>query len=41
VMPGLTDIWSDYEQGNRWWPARLGGRPVSASQTHLAAVTLT
>ena len=40
VMPGLTDIWSEYEQGNRWWPTRLGGRPVSASQTQMAGVTL-
>ena len=41
VMPGLKDIWSEYEEGNRWWPARLGGRPVSATQTQLAGVTLT
>jgi hypothetical protein len=40
VMPGLTDIWLEYEQGNRWWPTRLGGRPVSASQTQMAGVTL-
>ena len=41
VMPGLADIWSESEEGNRWWPARLGGRPVSATQTQLAGVTLT
>ena len=32
VMPYLRDIWSEYEDTNRWWPARLGGRPVSAVQ---------
>ena len=40
VMPALKDIWSEYEEGNRWWPARLGGSPVSATQTQLAGVTL-
>ena len=38
VMPGLKDIWSEYEEANRWWPARLGGRPVSVTQTELAGV---
>ena len=41
VMPALKHIWSEYEAGNRWWPARLGGRPVSATQTQLAGVSLT
>ena len=41
VMPALKDIWSEYEEGNRWWPARLGGSPVSATQTQLTGVTLT
>ena len=41
VIPGLKNIWSEYEQGNRWWPARLGGRPVSETQTQMAGVTLT
>ena len=41
VMPALKDIWSEYEEGNRWWPTRLGGSPVSATQTQLAGVTLT
>jgi hypothetical protein len=40
VMPGLKDIWWEYEDANRWWPARLGGRPVSVTQTELAGVQL-
>jgi alkanesulfonate monooxygenase SsuD/methylene tetrahydromethanopterin reductase-like flavin-dependent oxidoreductase (luciferase family) len=40
VMPGLRGIWSEYEDQNRWWPARLGGRPVSSVQAQLAGVRL-
>ncbi len=40
VMPGLRDIWSEYEDRNRWWPARLGGRPVSSVQAQLGGVKL-
>jgi alkanesulfonate monooxygenase SsuD/methylene tetrahydromethanopterin reductase-like flavin-dependent oxidoreductase (luciferase family) len=41
VMPYLRGIWSEYEDTNRWWPARLGGRPVSAVQAQLAGARLT
>jgi alkanesulfonate monooxygenase SsuD/methylene tetrahydromethanopterin reductase-like flavin-dependent oxidoreductase (luciferase family) len=41
VMPYLRGIWSEYEDTNRWWPARLGGRPVSAVQAQPAGARLT
>ena len=41
VMPHLRGIWSEYEDTNRWWPARLGGRPVAAVQPHPVAARLT
>jgi alkanesulfonate monooxygenase SsuD/methylene tetrahydromethanopterin reductase-like flavin-dependent oxidoreductase (luciferase family) len=41
VMPYLRGIWSEYEDTNHWWPARLGGRPVSAVQAQQAGARLT
>jgi alkanesulfonate monooxygenase SsuD/methylene tetrahydromethanopterin reductase-like flavin-dependent oxidoreductase (luciferase family) len=40
VMPGLRHIWSEYDDANRWWPARLGGRPVFSVQAQVAGVGL-
>jgi alkanesulfonate monooxygenase SsuD/methylene tetrahydromethanopterin reductase-like flavin-dependent oxidoreductase (luciferase family) len=41
VMPHLRGIWSEYEDSNRWWPARLGGRPAAAVQPQPVAARLT
>jgi alkanesulfonate monooxygenase SsuD/methylene tetrahydromethanopterin reductase-like flavin-dependent oxidoreductase (luciferase family) len=35
VLPELRSIWSEYDTENRWWPVRLGGKPVSAKQADL------
>jgi alkanesulfonate monooxygenase SsuD/methylene tetrahydromethanopterin reductase-like flavin-dependent oxidoreductase (luciferase family) len=40
VMPHLRDIWSEYEGANRWWPVRLGGRPVSPVQAQVEGARL-
>lgn len=36
VMPRLRGIWSEYDDRNRWWPVRLGGRPASPEQSAFA-----
>jgi alkanesulfonate monooxygenase SsuD/methylene tetrahydromethanopterin reductase-like flavin-dependent oxidoreductase (luciferase family) len=41
VLPHLRGIWSEYDGDNRWWPERLGGRPVSAKQADLTGARLT
>jgi alkanesulfonate monooxygenase SsuD/methylene tetrahydromethanopterin reductase-like flavin-dependent oxidoreductase (luciferase family) len=41
VIPALLPIWEEYEATNRWWPIRLGGRPVSSTQSNFAGVSLT
>lgn len=40
VLPALRPIWSEYENENRWWPQRLGGKLVSAKQADLAGARL-
>ena len=32
VLPHLRPLWSEYDDTNRWWPTRLGGKPVSNKQ---------
>jgi alkanesulfonate monooxygenase SsuD/methylene tetrahydromethanopterin reductase-like flavin-dependent oxidoreductase (luciferase family) len=32
VLPHLRPLWSEYDDANRWWPVRLGGRPASDRQ---------
>lgn len=34
VLPGLKGQWSEYEDDNRWWPTRLGGKPASSEQAN-------
>lgn len=41
VIPPLRSTWEEYETTNRWWPIRLGGRPVSATQSQLTGARLT
>jgi hypothetical protein len=40
VLPHLRGIWSEYDGDNRWWPERLGGRPVSTKQADLTGARL-
>lgn len=32
VLPHLRPIWSEYDDDNRWWPVRLGGKAPSSKQ---------
>lgn len=41
VLPHLRPIWSEYDDDNRWWPVRLGGRPPSPKQASLGERTST
>jgi alkanesulfonate monooxygenase SsuD/methylene tetrahydromethanopterin reductase-like flavin-dependent oxidoreductase (luciferase family) len=36
VLPRLRPIFSEYDDDNRWWPVRLGGRPPSPNQVGFA-----
>ncbi|MDG4668115.1 LLM class flavin-dependent oxidoreductase [Mycobacterium sp. 236(2023)] len=40
VIPPLRSLWSEYESGNRWWPARLGGRSTSHTNSEMAGAHL-
>lgn len=41
VMPALKKLWSKYDDENRWWPVRLGGKPVSSKQAAQDGARLT
>jgi len=41
VIPALRSTWKEYEPHNRWWPIRLGGRPVSPIQSEPTGATVT
>ena len=37
VLPHLRPIWSEYDDDNRWWPVRLGGKAPSPKQAGITA----